>query len=143
MRVMSVAMLALSLAAGAGAASAPQFRVIDGDTVALDALHVRLVGLNAPDSGQTAACPAERAAAPKATQRLGELIAGGAELTLVQCSCPPKTLGTKDCNFGRACGILTVGGVDVAATLISEGLAAPFQCGKTKCPKLPHPWCSK
>jgi hypothetical protein len=25
--------------------------------------------------------------------------------------------------------------------LIAEGLAVPFQCGETRCPKTPRPWC--
>jgi hypothetical protein len=47
--------------------------------------------------------------------------------------------GTNTCNFGRRCGTLQVNGVDVGATLISEGLAVRFVCGATSCPKLPRP----
>lgn len=33
--------------------------------------------------------------------------------------------GTPACNYGRACGVLTEGGKDVAAVLIADGLAHP------------------
>lgn len=32
-------------------------------------------------------------------------------------------------------------GRDVGDILIAEGLAVPFVCGPTRCPKKPHPWC--
>jgi hypothetical protein len=45
------------------------------------------------------------------------------------------------CNHGRACGTLRSNGRDVGAILIAEGLAVPFVCGATSCPKTPRPWC--
>jgi len=32
-------------------------------------------------------------------------------------------------------------GRDVGVILIEEGLAVPFKCGATSCPKTPKPWC--
>ena len=34
-------------------------------------------------------------------------------------------------------------GRDVGAILIEEGLAVPFICGATHCPKTPRPWCQQ
>jgi len=33
-------------------------------------------------------------------------------------------------------------GRDVGSILIEEGLAVPFVCGATHCPRTPKPWCS-
>jgi len=38
------------------------------------------------------------------------------------------------CNYGRACGYLTVG-QDVSDALIAENLAHPLICGQFSCPK--------
>ena len=57
------------------------------------------------------------------------------------CSCPPGTEAMQRCNHGRRCGILRAEGRDVRSVLMSEGLAVPFQCGKTSCPPTPRPWC--
>jgi endonuclease YncB( thermonuclease family) len=78
----------------------------------------------------------------KATRRLRELVhSGELDLTYVACSCPPGTAGTPACNYGRACGVLKVGGRDVGAILIAEGLAVTLKCGATNCPRTPRPWC--
>jgi endonuclease YncB( thermonuclease family) len=119
-------------------------RVIDGDTISLDdgKPNVRLVGFNAPETGNRARCEAERQAGEAAKQRLRELVSNGRlDFNQVACSCPPGTEGTDACNFGRRCGILRVSGVDVGSSLISEGLAVRFVCGATSCPTLPRPWC--
>jgi endonuclease YncB( thermonuclease family) len=79
--------------------------------------------------------------AGRATLRLRDLVNGGdLDLTLVRCSCAKGTEGTKRCNYGRACGVLTAKGKDVGATLIDEGLARLFVCGLDRCPKR-QPWC--
>ncbi len=44
-------------------------------------------------------------------------------------------------NYGRDCGTLKSSGRDVGAILMEEGLAVPFVCGATRCPKTPRPWC--
>jgi hypothetical protein len=77
------------------------------------------------------------------TRRLRDLVRlGNLDFTFVPCACPPGTQGTRACNFGRRCGTLKVQGRDVADILISEGLAAPFVCEATRCPRMPSPWCS-
>lgn len=118
-------------------------QVIDGDTIRHQGVVVRLVGFNAPETGQRAACEQERRLGEQATRRLSELVrSGGLSFESIACSCPPGTEGTQKCNFGRRCGQLKVNGRDVRAILISERLAAPFHCGATSCPRLPRPWCN-
>jgi hypothetical protein len=114
--------------------------VVDGDTVRAGGARYRLVGFDTPEKGDLARCDSERALAEKATQRLGELIAGGAALTRVACACQPGTEGTQACNYGRLCGQLTANGRDVGAILIKEGLAHPYVCGASGCPRRPG-WC--
>lgn len=122
---------------------AGSIRVIDGDTVDVKGEHVRLVGLNTPETYDPR-CAAELALGMRAKERLRQLLANGTpQLVKVPCACKPGTEGTQRCNYGRSCGILSVNGRDVADTLISEGLAVPFQCSGTGCPRLPRPWCGE
>ena len=130
--------------AASSSASPVSVYVIDGDTVSLNdgRPNVRLVGINAPETGSRARCEAERQKGEAATRRLRELVSTGRpDFQQIACSCPPGTEGTSACNFGRRCGTLRVNGADVGSTLISEGLAVRFTCGATSCPKLPRPWC--
>ena len=100
--------------------------VIDGDTVRLNGAVYRLVGFDTPERGDKARCDDERRRAEAATTRLRGLIAGGdARLIRVSCSCRHGQEGTKNCNYGRLCGSLLIGGMDVGGILISEGLAHP------------------
>jgi micrococcal nuclease len=120
--------------------------VMDGDTIRVQGLKpsIRLMGYTSPAT--KAVCANERALGAKAKARLYDMIeTGPAALQIVPCACPPKTEGTGLCNYGRACGILTVNGVDVAKTLIAEQLAIPYVCGATSCPQISTPtrWCSK
>ena len=103
---------------------------------------VRLVGFNAPET-RRARCDAERQLGALATRRVRDLVkAGNLDYEPVACSCPAGTEGTMVCNYGRECGTLKADGRDVGAILIEEGLAVPFVCGPTRCPKTPKPWCS-
>ncbi|MFN7023047.1 MAG: thermonuclease family protein [Pseudorhizobium sp.] len=119
------------------------FTITDGDTIRMsDGTPVRLVGFNTPETFEPR-CEREAQLGKMATDRLRQLVASGtATVTKTACACKPGTEGTKQCNFGRSCGILRVDGRDVGQTLISDGLAAPFICGPTSCPRLPRPWCS-
>lgn len=119
-----------------------QIVVIDGDTIDLQdgGPSVRLVGFDTPETHR-ARCDKERAEGEKATDRLSALLRSAAlEIQFVACACAPGTEGTQACNFGRRCAALKADGTDVGATLISEGLAAPYVCDGTKCPKRPD-WC--
>jgi endonuclease YncB( thermonuclease family) len=117
--------------------------VVDGNTVRVHQKRpdVRLVGFNAPET-RRAACEAERELGAKATRRLRELVrASNLDFEFVPCACQPGMEGTQMCNYGRRCGTLKANGRDVGAILIAEGLAVPFLCGATRCPRTPRPWC--
>ena len=126
---------------GSNNSSGPPIEVVDGDTVRMNGERYRLVGFDTPERGDKARCDDERQRAEKATQRLRSLIsAGSPRLTRVACACRPGDEGTSRCNYGRLCGVLTVGGRDVGQILIGEGLAHPYVCSGTSCPKR-QPWC--
>jgi endonuclease YncB( thermonuclease family) len=125
----------------AGAIDRSAISVTDGDTIRVRGRPTRLVGFNAPESYEPR-CANERDLGERAKARLKEIVAKG-NLTFVRiaCSCPPGTEGSQACNFGRACGSLSSNGTDIGDILVSEGLAVPFHCGRTSCPRLPRPWC--
>ena len=107
--------------------SASQITVVDGDTIRVSGAtrSVRLVGFNAPESHDPQ-CDRERDLGVRAARRLRELVGSSTlDLNKVACACPPGTEGTYGCNYGRACGRLTVNGEDVGRILIHEGLAVP------------------
>jgi endonuclease YncB( thermonuclease family) len=115
--------------------------VIDGDTVRWQGRTVRLIGFDAPETGNRARCASELDRGDRATTRLRELIASSnVTVELVRCACPPAKVGTEACNFGRACGILTVNGRDVGDRLIAEDLARPYHCQQFSCPSRGS-WC--
>jgi endonuclease YncB( thermonuclease family) len=119
----------------------PPIEVIDGDTVRFSGAVYRLVGFDTPERGDKARCDDERRRAETATTRLRALIASAdARLTRVACACRPGQEGTRNCNYGRLCGSLSIGGRDVGNILIGEGLAHSYVCGATSCPQR-RPWC--
>jgi endonuclease YncB( thermonuclease family) len=138
------ALLALAMSPARGEPIEPgDVYVIDGDTINVFHVqpNVRLVGFNAPESSN-AACEAEHQLGVRAAQRLRELVhAGHLDFVYVECSCPASKQGTQFCNWGRDCGTLKSNGRDVGSIPIAEGLAVPFVCGATSCPKTPRPWC--
>src|SRR4051794_22856696 len=92
-----------------------KIEIVDGDTVRIDGKKVRLVGFDAPETGEdTARCDAERERGKKAAARLAELLAEG-DIAM-------RYRKRRDL-YGRLLGRLTVNGKNVGATLIRERLA--------------------
>jgi endonuclease YncB( thermonuclease family) len=117
--------------------------VVDDDTIRVHGVTYRLVGFDAPETGERAHCEAERTRGAQADRRLRQILAGGGlDLQPVPCSCPQGTEGTPRCNYGRSCAVLKARGRDVASVLISEGLARPYHCGATRCPPR-EGWCGR
>jgi micrococcal nuclease len=101
-------------------------RVVDGDTVdvrldlGFQVLHetrLRLAGINAPE--MLARDPAERERARAATARLTALLPIGTGVMVT-------TEKDRREKYGRYLARLTLGGVDVGATLLAEGLVAAY-----------------
>jgi endonuclease YncB( thermonuclease family) len=131
-----------SLDDNAPSTSAAPISVIDGDTIRFKRQVYRVVGFDAPESGSRARCERERTLADAATNRLRQLVANGQTvLEPVPCSCPPGTEETPECNYGRLCAVLRAEGRDVGAILVSEGLARPYVCSQSRCPRR-QSWCS-
>ena len=117
--------------------------VVDGDTVRVRAQTYRLVGIDAPEIGETARCESEIEKGYEAKARVVDLVHSGRPLTLqrVACSCPPSAPeGSMSCNYGRQCGILQVSGEDVGKTLMREGLAKAYPYRWDRVPPKPK-WC--
>jgi endonuclease YncB( thermonuclease family) len=112
-------------------------RVVDGDTIKVNGEYVRLVGFDTPETqvGQFH-CPAERALGKRATARVNELIRQGpVEVTYDQ---DRRGLPKRDLH-GRLLGHLLVGGREVGAILIAEGLAVPYTGRVSRVRN--HSWC--
>jgi len=114
--------------------------VVDGDTIDVGPHRYRLVGFDTPEinTPRRMVYADEKALATIAKERFIELLhSGPLDLTEVACSCPASTIGTKNCNHGRKCGILTLNGKNIGETLIAEELAVPYVCRRTSCPRMP------
>jgi endonuclease YncB( thermonuclease family) len=144
--IIFVAATALIVGSGVVTSAEPMKRtdvyVVDGDTIEVHGKRIRLIDFDAPELGHHAHCGIERMLAARAASRLRQMITIGQDIDLqiVECSCRSGAEGTPACNWGRACGYLTVDGQDVGEALISEKLAHSYVCGRHSCPKR-VPWC--
>jgi endonuclease YncB( thermonuclease family) len=130
----------LPLGARAEPIAVDAINVVDGDTIKVGPDTYRMIGYDTPEvrTPRRKVSPDEKALATEAKKRFIELLhSGSLDLTEMPCSCPAHTPGTKKCNHGRKCAVLSVDGKNIGDTLIAEELAMPFVCGQTKCPKMP------
>ena len=120
-------LLALALLTAPASAAT---RVIDGDTIEVDGLKIRIAEIDTPETGR-ARCQREYELGQAAKRRLIELLNEG-ELTVV-------VVG--DGGFNRALAYVYAGEVDVGGTLLSEGHALHWTPGpKSKAARMAH-WC--
>lgn len=112
-------------------------RVVDGDTVVVDAhpwpdqsirVAVRLRGIDTPELRSK--CLSFRASAEKAKRTLADILAPGAPVELRNVS------GGK--YYGRILADLSHGEENLGAMLIGKGLAVPYDGGKRKKPACPY-----
>lgn len=102
--------------------------VIDGDTLRVDGISVRISNLDTPERGGRAECDAERFLAAIATKRSEELVRSPNKVTIW-----PE--GRAD-RYDRPLVRVTVNGNDWAEILIEENMAVPWR-GRQ------HDWCGK
>jgi endonuclease YncB( thermonuclease family) len=112
------ALVGLAVLLLAGAAHAETVRAIDGDTLAIGREHIRLYGIDAPESrqdcergGVTWHCGLEAKRALVGLLRAGEP------------DCRPMD---RD-RYGRTVAVCTVNGVDLGGELVREGLALAYR----------------
>ena len=104
-----------------GSSNAPlsgRAHIIDGDTIVLGGIHIRLEGIDAPETAQTCA-RREGGTWPcgqESTKGLASLIDGK------QVSCTDRGLD----KYGRVLGTCKVGMLDINAEMVRRGLACAF-----------------
>jgi endonuclease YncB( thermonuclease family) len=100
--------------------------VVDGDTIWMDGQNIRIADIDTPETHDYR-CPEEKALGDRATQRLHQLVNSGT-VTL-------QPIGDRDVDgYGRKLRIVSVNGMSVGDTLVSEGLARYYEGRK-------QPWC--
>ena len=91
--------------------------IVDGDTIKIGSIPVRLYGIDAPESRQT--CNRDGriyGCGKQSTQALANIIAGGS----VQC----EIVGRDD--YSRALGVCTVADIELNRTMVRNGWALAF-----------------
>lgn len=122
--MLKITVLALVFLVGYGVTNlawASRIRVIDGDTLEVEARRHRLFGIDAAEHDQPCKDPSgeDWACAQQATEALEQLL----KLGPVLCEEVP---GTRD-GFGRQISRCKVNGNDVAEALVRDGLAWAFR----------------
>jgi endonuclease YncB( thermonuclease family) len=115
--------MSATLSADAGSDAGPTevagpARVVDGDTIAIDGIRIRLEGIDAPEAGQTCGLrlSGSWACGVKAAVALSRLVEGK------EVACRARGLD----RYGRMLGVCFVGAQDVNAFMVRQGLAWAF-----------------
>ena len=105
--------------------------VIDGDTVKLAGVAIRLTDFDAPELFSSK-CPKEQALAWQARRELQALLtlaeAGSLKMSYKLVPCATS-------NWGRLCAEATIDGKPLAAHMIALKFATPYICQPGSCPK--------
>ena len=99
--------------------------VVDGDTIWLAGEKIRIADIDAPETHDPR-CAGEKALGDRASQRLRDLLNGGA-VTL-------QSINRDQDRYGRKLRIVSVDGTSVGDTLVGEGLARWYGSGRRR-------WC--
>jgi len=106
--------------------------LIDGDTVEIDGVRIRLLGIDTPETFRSR-CEAELVLGLKAKERLRQLLDSGAVTY--------ESHGFD--RYGRTLARVYVGSVDVSQVLLDEGFALPYRPGgAAKLARL-RAWCGR
>ncbi|WP_339759525.1 thermonuclease family protein [uncultured Hoeflea sp.] len=117
-----------------GPVTAQIVRIIDGDTIEVDAhpwpghavrVSVRLRGIDTPE--RRSRCPGQRAAAQLARNELERLVSAVPTVELI------NVAGGK--YYGRVLADMKAGSRDIASAMLASGLARPYQGGKRRKPQ--------
>lgn len=92
--------------------------VIDGDTLRVAGLRIRLFGVDAPELSQNCFSNGTPMACGKMAKDVLESMIGGADLTCV---------GRDTDTYGRIVATCRISGVDISAALVEAGWAIAFQ----------------
>lgn len=92
--------------------------IIDGDTIGIGGVHVRLEGIDAPEHGQT--CRRRNFETWKCGEAAGEALRALIANRIVSCD------GRGRDKYGRMLGICYVDGRDINAEMVREGFAWAF-----------------
>lgn len=93
--------------------------VIDGDTFGIGRQHIRILGMDAPET-HPSRCAQEAQLGNAATHKLRQLLGSGTVMMS----------GSGRDQYGRELRLVFVNGVDVAQTMIGAGLARSYDGGK-------------
>ena len=115
----------LTVRAERSALSGRDFRIIDGDTVALNGERIRISNIDTPETGRRAGCSSERRLARTATRRARSHFQNAHVVHL-------RRSGTD--RYGRTLARIRLDGRDFGRLMIADGVAAPWR-GRQ------HDWC--
>jgi endonuclease YncB( thermonuclease family) len=104
---------------GASAAISGRARIVDGDSLVVDGVRVRLEGIDAPEAAQTCGgrVSARWSCGSAARAALAELVGG----RHVRCT------GSEYDSYGRALATCSAAGRELNAELVRQGLAWAFE----------------
>jgi endonuclease YncB( thermonuclease family) len=122
--------ICLAFALTVSTAFAAEVRVIDGDTVDIDGVRVRIENIDTPETYRYR-CVAELVLGMRAKQRLMDLLRDS----------KVSYEGTKKDRFGRTLAVVYANGVDVGETLIADGLAVRWKAGPRAKAERMAAWC--